>query len=549
MSIQGIAQKFADKEYYLVDSLVLEGLSKGDSLLLEGSLKEYYLAKDDTGKINSLSDICENMMHEDWKKFQFIQNKLIQVALKKPINKEEKKVLMNSYSASLNNIGLIFKQEGKIEDALVYYHRSLQILEKLEIGKNLVSSYYNLGAIYHTRGNVALALKFISLSLTTSQEIGDEKGVGNALNNLADVYRDQGKIQKALLFHHKALKIREGIGDKKGISNSLNNIGFVYDGQEDYIKALEHYQKALTLRIELGDKKSIGNTLNNIGSLYDSQRNTSKALEYFEQSLKVQQEIGNKKGIGNALSNIGVVHKRNGDIELAMTYSREALKIFKELGDIFSMASTMKNIGTYEFEMGKIKSAQISADRSLNMAKKIESPENIKRAAYLLSDVYKAQGKGMKALEMHKLYVQMKDSINNEETQKAAIRQQTQYEFEKAQIVKENEAKEEARLEAEETGRRNNLQYSLIFLGILVLFVAILLMGFIKVSPNVAEGLIFFAFLILFEFILVFTEPYLGQYTNGEPMYNLLANSVLALLIFPVHAILEKLLKKRIVKG
>jgi putative effector of murein hydrolase len=81
-----------------------------------------------------------------------------------------------------------------------------------------------------------------------------------------------------------------------------------------------------------------------------------------------------------------------------------------------------------------------------------------------------------------------------------------------------------------------------------VLFGIVLSLGFIKVSPTIAEGIIFFAFLILFEFLLVFTEPYLEQYTNGEPIYNLLANAVLALLIFPVHAILEKLLKKRIVQ-
>ena len=82
-----------------------------------------------------------------------------------------------------------------------------------------------------------------------------------------------------------------------------------------------------------------------------------------------------------------------------------------------------------------------------------------------------------------------------------------------------------------------------------MLFGIVLSLGFIKVSPNIAEGLIFFAFLILFEFVLVFTEPYMEQYTNDEPMYNLLANSVLAIVIFPLHAILERLLKKRIVKN
>ena len=84
--------------------------------------------------------------------------------------------------------------------------------------------------------------------------------------------------------------------------------------------------------------------------------------------------------------------------------------------------------------------------------------------------------------------------------------------------------------------------------GALLLFGVVLSLGFISVSANVAEGLIFFAFLILFEFVLVFVEPYLENYTDGEPIYNLLANAVIALLIFPLHDVLESKLKKRIVK-
>jgi len=92
------------------------------------------------------------------------------------------------------------------------------------------------------------------------------------------------------------------------------------------------------------------------------------------------------------------------------------------------------------------------------------------------------------------------------------------------------------------------MQYSLIFLGILLLFGLTMMMGFIKVSPNVAEGLIFFTFLIFFEFVLVFVEPHLNEYTDGEPIYTLITNAGIALLIFPLHDILENKLKKRIVK-
>ena len=50
-------------------------------------------------------------------------------------------------------------------------------------------------------------------------------------------------------------------------------------------------------------------------------------------------------------------------------------------------------------------------------------------AAPVIAQIAKKQGDFQKALEMYELYILMRDSINNEETQKANIRQQTKYEF------------------------------------------------------------------------------------------------------------------------
>ncbi|MBL4753972.1 MAG: hypothetical protein JKY52_10325 [Flavobacteriales bacterium] len=90
---------------------------------------------------------------------------------------------------------------------------------------------------------------------------------------------------------------------------------------------------------------------------------------------------------------------------------------------------------------------------------------------------------------MYELQVQYRDSINNEATQKASILLQTKYEFEKAQIIKEQEQKEQARIQEEELSRRDNLQYSVILIVILIVFGGVLGLGFVKVPPSVAEGL------------------------------------------------------------
>ena len=471
ISFNGIAQEFADKEFYLLDSLVLEELSATDRQLIDSCLSIYHKAIDDTSKINSLNNICENMIHERWEDYQFYQYSLIQKTLKTNLKSSIKtrRSLMGSLASAYNNMGFIYHGKANTSKAMEYYYKSLKIFEK----------------------------------------IGDQKGISTILNNLAKIYLEQEEITMALDYYNKSLKVRELIGDERGIAHCLSNISFIYHhNKSNTQEALKYSLKSINILEKIGEQNEVSYSYDNIGLIYRNVGKSTEALEYFHKSLEIHKRRGNKSGIAKSLHNIGSVYNRQGNIINALEHGKMSMDIATETGE----------------------------------------PENILNSANLLHHIYEKQGKGMKALEMYKLYVQMKDSINNEETQKATIRQQTQYEFEKAQIVKENEAKEQARLEVEETSRRNNLQYSLIFLGILVLFVAILMLGFIKVSPNIAEGLIFFAFLILFEFVLVFTEPYMEQYTNGEPMYNLLANSVLALVIFPLHAILEKLLKKRIVK-
>jgi tetratricopeptide (TPR) repeat protein len=456
-----------------------------------------------------LSHICENMMHDDWSKYQYYVYHFIKKSLANKNSNKIQNKLLSAYAAALNNIGVINKNHGNIVASQKYYSKSLKIHYQVDNQAAIADNLINIAEIYYYQGNIPLALEYYEKSSKTLTNINDKKGLSIILNSIALIYKSQNDIDKSLDFLEKSLKLMKELGDKEGIAQSYNNIGVIYKLQGKISQALASYNKSLKLREDLGLKREQAISLNNIGVLYDSQDKFDTAILYFNKSLTIHEFLKNKKGISESLMNIGynIFLKQNNAIK-AEPYFLKSLKLSTELG----------------------------------------YPNHISLSSKVLSDIYEAQGKGMKALKMHKLYVQMKDSINNEATQKATIRQQTKYEFEKAQIVKENEVKEQTRLETEATGRRDNIQYSLIFLGILVLFGIVLSLGFIKVSPTIAEGIIFFAFLILFEFVLVFTEPYLEQYTNGEPMYNLLVNSMLALVIFPLHAILEKLLKKRIVE-
>lgn len=61
----------------------------------------------------------------------------------------------------------------------------------------------------------------------------------------------------------------------------------------------------------------------------------------------------------------------------------------------------------------------------------IKYPQSLKSASKANYDLYKAIGNYKSALENYELYIQMRDSINNESTCKASVRLQLKHEYEK----------------------------------------------------------------------------------------------------------------------
>jgi len=88
-------------------------------------------------------------------------------------------------------------------------------------------------------------------------------------------------------------------------------------------------------------------------------------------------------------------------------------------------------MGLIHYNKGTLGQSQMLARKGLDIAQELGYPAEIKIAADLLYNVYAKTQNYKEALSMYELKIQMRDSINNESTQKAAIKQNLQYEYEK----------------------------------------------------------------------------------------------------------------------
>ncbi len=411
-----------------------------DSLVLQ-----YRNAKQDSAKLFFLIQLSDNCEVTDIISYAKPAVELADKLLKQPnySSGNSRSRLLKLKSIALNNLGFMYEAQGNVIVSLDYYKKSLAIRTLIKDKKGIAESLNNLGVVYYKLGDISKALEHYSESLNLSEQLNDKAGISDSQNNIGILYEEQGDVSKAIECFEKCLKNLKEIGDKEGIAKTLNNIGAIYYVQKKYSKALEFYNKSLEIRNSIGDKDGIAMSLNNIGMIYFDKNDINSTLDYFSNSYKIHREMNNSEGIANYYIHMIEVSLKQINYPLAKKY----------------------------------------ADSSLSLSKELGFPEYIRNSQKLYARVDSARGDFSGALDHFKQYTIYKDSINNEGTRKASVRNQLSYEYEKKEAV----LKEQQNNERAIVAQRNRIQQIIIGSAIIGLLLVISFAIFIFRSLNITK--------------------------------------------------------------
>ncbi len=246
---------------------------------------------------------------------------------------------------ALNNIGVIYYEQGAYPEALQRFTKVLAISEQLGDLHEKANVLNNIGLVYNAQGAYPESLQRFKEVLEIAEQLGDPDGKAMVLNNIAEVYRIQGAYPEALERYQTALAIDEQLGDLRGKAARLNNIGLIYYEQGDYSEALQRYQAALETAKQLGDLRGKATVLNNSGEIYKVQGDYPKALQQFTEALAIAEQLGDLVGKATSLNNSGLIYYEQGDYSKALQRYQVALEIDVQLGDLRGKAIRLSNIG------------------------------------------------------------------------------------------------------------------------------------------------------------------------------------------------------------
>ncbi|MGZ4044170.1 MAG: tetratricopeptide repeat protein [Bacteroidia bacterium] len=385
-----IRSQYADKNYYLIDSLNLSELDKQDAHKLDSLIKVYHSTKSDSVKLITLDRLTHLNDFNTWAKYNFI----LLAETKKRIGK----------NAAANNKFL---------------------------NQRLANALYNSNYYYSMINNEDSAFKYLQLSIEPFRKCGDKSGLADAYNALGVYYNRTGNINESLKWYQKGLFICESINDKDCIARAYISIGVSYRDINEWSKALENCNRAIKIWEETGNKSSLPEGWNHIGIIYKWSGDTVKAKSAYEKSLQLAQAIKDDYAIATAKLNLGIIFQNKGEYDKAIKNYTESLEGFEKVKSTNGIAFVLNSLALTYNELGKYSDGLRYALKSYELAQQMGYPESLINSAQVLGETYEKLGKYKEAIAMQRYYFKTKDSLQGAEAQKTALKTQLEFENQK----------------------------------------------------------------------------------------------------------------------
>ncbi len=372
----------------------------------------------------------------------------------------------------------------------------------------------------------------------------NDQYISGALYHMGDFYANNVNFQKGLELYFEALKVWERMHDTNNMSYAWERIGSIYNDLEETDLAIYYEKKSYIVNRKFVINKPawVVEIDNRIGYEYTLLQMPDSALPYFEEAynLKSKEHKGYDTGeYALTLWGLGKVNYQQGNLSIAMPYYKKSIEYAK------NRTSDGYYTGGLAFAgMGELFKAMGANDSSIiyyRKALEIELEPKHKLTIYRnLAELYQNTDKDLAFTYLMK-EVKLRDSLytanNKREVKNMTLNEQDRQRDIATKLIQEKEQ------------RKENIQYALIALGLVVSIILFLLLSrSIIANEWLIKLLGVMSLLIVFEFLNLVLHPFLQRITNNTPLLMLLALVAIAAILVPLHHRLEKWATHRLVE-
>ena len=424
------------------------------------------------------------------------------------------------------------RQSGKNDEALNYSNLGLSLASSTDNDSLKISALNGLGETYFARKEKLLAFRNYIQALNAAEPTHNYTLIKNCYVNLSELYLSLEDFEKAKDFLFKLVALSKEQWQPYDRLEFYSSIGDVYAGSKKLDQAIDYYEKTAALADTLRFSIYKVNCYGRIISLYLNNNQGEKALKYFKEKKELSDFL---KSRGLEYYNdhaYGLAYWQAGKYDSAEYYFKLAQPSFETKASQINQYFLYTNFAYLYQDQGQPKKALPYWLKAKSIAEGRNNLELLQNVSSNLDSVYQMMGDYKNALYFNHQYHHYKDTLEQLSTEKDLLR---------LEVDNENKRKEkEAQLAEEQKRERHNIQYMGITAGIAAVFIVLVMMGAFHVSKTTIRILGFFAFIFLFEFIILLADNQIHHWTHGEPWKILAIKIGLIAILLPLHHYMEE---------
>jgi tetratricopeptide (TPR) repeat protein len=431
-----------------------------------------------------------------------------------------------------------FAQSNYADSLHIQLSKSTSPIDSFRIIVQLSEISFVLGG---GEADEATAVRLLSMA----QQLKNDSLIAISYNWIGSYFAfTKGDNTAALDYYFKGLPLAEKVKDRRRISSLYFDISLIYFTLQNREEAVKNLRKGAE---NLPDTSSpmylfmLMQYQRGMSQYYMLSRKNDSALYYTQQLSATSLKLNSLSFQYGALYLSGQVYMQMGDKDIAEVYFKKAVAMTPSIESSAARLSFYEIYIPFLLSNGNIREVMIQATSLMELGLR-DNNKNIKlSAAGFLRQAFDS----LHQIDSAYYYATMKDVLSDSIFNQNNINKIQAMEFNEQLRTMEANAKA-----AEEAlHRKQNIQYALITLGLIIFLTFFLLLSrTIIANERLISFFVVLGLLVVFEYINLLIHPWLVSFTNESPVLMLVALVVIAALLIPLHHRLEHWIKGKVIE-
>jgi len=364
------------------------------------------------------------------------------------------------------------------------------------------------------------------------REQKDATGMGYTQYLTSGCFLSLGDYTNSLKCQIAGLKNFEEARDSTGIITSMLGIEDSYMYSKNFDQALEYCQKSILVAKLMDNKLLYAFALNATADCLIKMKKADSALAYAQEAVRIGYDRHDTVNLVYFISTLGQAYLERKDYDVAKSFLKQSSHYANQFDNYRAMAFNDNDVSRIFFEKTLYDSTIAYAREAVLYARNNDELALLDGYTW----IYKAfdrKDKQDSSAKYFRLAMGIKDSLYSVEKFKSMQSLNFQEQIRQRGIEAERQKAVEE--------RKENIQYALIAIGVMIFILCFLLLSrsFITNARLIQLGGVV-ALLFVFEFFNLVLHPFLERITHHSPVLMLLSLVAIAAIIVPVHHALEK---------